>query len=303
MTWGNLQNEFSWSRSRDGTFRECRRRYYYRYYGSWGGWSPGADSRTREIYILKQLTGRQAWAGGVVHDCIERSLKNLQSGVEPLPVDRIVTLTLDRMRQGWKRSRDGIYHQQPKSTALFEHEYKVPIPDEEWKSTAEHVESCLRNFYASEVYRTLQELPREDWLEVEDLSHFFLDGVKIFVKLDCACRIGGEVRIYDWKTGRRDEEDNTVQLACYALYAQEKWEVPPADLRVGEFSLSRDRLVDYRVTGSDLQRVRNYILGSIRDMRALLPEDGENRVEIDTCPLTEENWRCTNCNFKRLCER
>ena len=39
-----LKNEFSWSNSRDATFRECPRRYYFRYYGSWGGWSVSAAS-------------------------------------------------------------------------------------------------------------------------------------------------------------------------------------------------------------------------------------------------------------------
>ena len=28
-----LANEFSWSRSRDASFHECRRRYFYQYYG------------------------------------------------------------------------------------------------------------------------------------------------------------------------------------------------------------------------------------------------------------------------------
>lgn len=301
--WGELRNEFSWSRSRDAIFRECRRRYYYQYYGSWGGWSPRADPLTREIYILKQLTGRQAWAGSVVHDCIQRSLENLRSGVEPYPVEKILSLTRDRMRQQWKGSRDGVYRERPKSTALFEHEYRLEIPAEEWVGNADHVEACLRAFYASKLYRDLRHLPREDWLEIEDLSHFFLDDVKVYVKLDCAVRRPQGIRIYDWKTSRRDEEDNTIQLACYALYAREKWEAAPEDLRIGEFSLARDRMVEYRVTRHDLQRVRDYILGSIRDMRALLPEDGANRLEIEACPLTEEAWRCTTCNFKRLCGR
>ncbi|MBI4160911.1 MAG: PD-(D/E)XK nuclease family protein [Acidobacteria bacterium] len=300
---GELRNEFSWSRSRDAVFSECRRRYFYQYYGSWGGWRPDADPRTREIYILKQLTGRQAWAGSAVHRCIERSLENLRSGVEPLPVDAIVALTLDGMRQEWKRSRAGIYRDQPKSLGLFEHEYAVPVPDEEWKATAAHVEACLRNFYASEVYGALRRLPRADWLEVEEFSHFLLDGVKVHVKLDCSCRRDGAVWIYDWKTSRRDDEENTVQLACYALYAREKWRVEPEALRVGEFSLPRNRLVEYRVGGGDLDRVRDYILGSIRDMRTLLPPDGANSVDPEACPLTEERWRCTTCNFKRLCDR
>src|SRR3989337_885626 len=34
----DLVNEFSWSRTRDNAFKECRRRYYYQYNGAWGGW-------------------------------------------------------------------------------------------------------------------------------------------------------------------------------------------------------------------------------------------------------------------------
>jgi len=34
---GAIVNEFSWSRSRDNTFQDCRRKYFYHYYGSWVG--------------------------------------------------------------------------------------------------------------------------------------------------------------------------------------------------------------------------------------------------------------------------
>jgi hypothetical protein len=34
---GVLENKFNWSVSRDGVFQECPRRYYFQYYGSWGG--------------------------------------------------------------------------------------------------------------------------------------------------------------------------------------------------------------------------------------------------------------------------
>ena len=43
----DLVNEFSWSRTRDNCFKECRRRYYFQYYGSWGGWDAEADPLAR----------------------------------------------------------------------------------------------------------------------------------------------------------------------------------------------------------------------------------------------------------------
>ena len=66
-----LKNEFSWSKTRDQTFRECLRKYYFQYYGGWGGWLKDADARIRQIYMLKNLYTRQMWAGDHVHLCLE----------------------------------------------------------------------------------------------------------------------------------------------------------------------------------------------------------------------------------------
>ena len=73
-----LKNEFSWSKSRDAAFRECLRRYFFQYYGAWGGWYNDAEPRTRKLYVLKQLKNRAMWAGEKVHDCIERGLQNVR---------------------------------------------------------------------------------------------------------------------------------------------------------------------------------------------------------------------------------
>ena len=59
----DFKNEFSWSYSRDNLFQECKREYYYNYYGSWGGWEKNkADEITRTLYVLKNLQNRwQQW--------------------------------------------------------------------------------------------------------------------------------------------------------------------------------------------------------------------------------------------------
>ena len=82
MLWAvaDLANEFSWSRTRDNIFQECRRRYYLHYYGSWGGWDPGADPAVRALYVLKQLGTRQMWAGRLVHEAAERALLAMRDG-------------------------------------------------------------------------------------------------------------------------------------------------------------------------------------------------------------------------------
>ena len=70
----DLQNEFSWSKSRHEKFQECRRAYYLAYYGSWGGWQAAHGSTVREIYVLKKLSSRWQWAGSLVHDALYQFL-------------------------------------------------------------------------------------------------------------------------------------------------------------------------------------------------------------------------------------
>ena len=102
-----------------------------------------------------------------------------KEGIPVLDVDQIIDITLNQMREEFRSSREKRYHTHPKTCALFEHEYEVPISDDEWKKTAGKVEKCLRNFYSSETFGMLKELPRKMWLEVENFSSFNMNNTKI----------------------------------------------------------------------------------------------------------------------------
>jgi len=55
---GDRANEFSWSRTRDNVFQECRRRYCYHYYGAWGGWDIATDPAARAWRRLQSVPSR-----------------------------------------------------------------------------------------------------------------------------------------------------------------------------------------------------------------------------------------------------
>ena len=46
-----FKNDFSWSFSRDSAFNTCKRKYYYSYYGSWGGWNKDADELSKNCLL------------------------------------------------------------------------------------------------------------------------------------------------------------------------------------------------------------------------------------------------------------
>ncbi len=298
-----LKNEFSWSKSRDAVFANCPRQYFYQYYGYWGGWRADAPARTREIYILRNLNTVPLWTGQKVHECVDHTIQNLRWAQPGLEVEKIIDVTLKRMRQEFVNSFYGRYRQQPKSCALFEHEYGVGRGEDDWRDAAAHVERCLRTFYGSAVYGRLQALPRAAWLEAEEWANFLLDDVKIWVKLDCAYRdADGRVVIYDWKTGKRVNEDTSLQLSCYALYAGQKWNAEPARVLAREYNLYHDEEREFPVNAEDLDSTVTYIRARFEDMRALLADAATNApLREEAFAQTQDLTRCARCNFKRVC--
>jgi hypothetical protein len=299
-----LKNEFSWSKTRDEVFKTCPRQYWFSYYGCWNGWLEAAPERTRQIYILKNVKNRHMWAGEKVHECIQRSLNNIRRGIKVLSVDEIVSITLDRMRAEFRSSKSKNYWKNPKSCGLLEHEYEMEVSDEEWKEVAGNVETCLRNFYASDIYDGLKAHRKNGWLEVEEFSSFLLDHTKINLAIDCAIKEGEGVYIYDWKTGKTLSEDLSIQLGCYALYAMERWNVSSDSLSVIEYNLSIDKSNWFSVSQEEMKGVRGYINGSIKDMQSLLADVSNNiPMEEDRFSKIEDEHVTSRCNFRKVCKK
>jgi len=298
-----LRNKFSWSVSRDGTFLECPRKYYFQYYGYWGGWEFDAPERVRGLYVLKQLKNRATWAGQVVHDCIKRSLDNISRGIPVLPLEEILSITRDRMRQDFRSSRSGAHWDNPKNNCgLYEHEYEFDVPDEQWRETADQVDKCLRAFYGSDVYEELLAMPRDRFLEIERFSKFELDGEEVIIRLDCATRESDRIVVWDWKTGRSEQVGLSFQMACYAYYASNTYRVPVKHVITRRFELFRDELHEESISEGSLDELLNYIRGSIKDMKSLLDDPAKNTAGEERFAKVATREACYRCNFLKICQ-
>ena len=296
----DLANDFSWSRTRDGVFQECRRRYYFQYYGAWGGWDAGADARTRALYVLKQLGTRQMWAGRLVHEAVERCLLALRAG-HALSEASLIEDTVRQMREEWKGSRDGVYRESPKRTGLFEHEYGVPVRNSEWQALRDHVIRCLRNFHRLPLLAEVKRVPTERWILIEDIGSFAWDGIRIFTAPDFGYwNQVDRLQLVDWKTGGNGE-DAALQLGGYALYALEVLgvELPRVDLL--EVNLREGSVASHPWNESSLERVREHIRLSARSMKAYLKDPERNIAEEADFEKTENPRICRWCNFRGVC--
>lgn len=301
-----IENVFSWSKSRDGQFRECRRKYFYDKYASWGGWDAGAPKETRMAYVLKNLKNRWAWKGETVHHVIEDVLKAVRAG-RPLSLEEAIARLTETMRRDFRSSKAKSYYEDPKNRmGLFEHEYEKPVSDSTWKKLHESAAECLRNFYGSAVYRELLEDDKRSWLVIEDLEEFDFDGAKIFVKLDFARRRDGFVEIFDWKTGKADVDAASLQMGIYALYAMKKWGVDLSRLRGFLLSLGNGSpaLLECPLTDETIEGAKRSMAASIESMRGLLLDPSKNVPKPrEEFRFTDNTRLCDFCNFYRICEK
>lgn len=296
-----LANTFSWSRSRDNTFQECRRRYFYQYYGAWGGWEPEAPAETRRLYVLKQLASRQQWAGRAVHDAVEMVLRAFAHGHE-LPQEPFIRDVVERMRQDWRSSRARHYWENPKTAALFEHEYDVEIKAEAWQALSRHVVSCVRNFFRLPLLAEIRRTPLEHWLIEYSSKAFEFEGTAIWVAPDFGFwNAENRLVLVDWKTGAADPDATAFQLGCYALYAHEVLKQPPARVDLFEANLRDGMVTAVHWDDDRLDAIQERIRFSIRSMKAYLADSESNAAVMENFERTEDLRLCRWCNFRGVC--
>jgi PD-(D/E)XK nuclease superfamily len=297
-----LANQFSWSRSRGVMFEDCRRKYFYHYYGAWGGWAADAPADVRRLYVLKQLTGRHGWAGRVVHEAVEMALKVLHAGRD-LPEAWLLDETVRRMRQEWLFSRDQRYRETPKGpVALFEHEYAIDVSARTWQVLRDHVLRCLRNFHRLPLLGEIRETPRERWILIEDVRAFDFEGTPVYAAPDFGYwTTGDRLALVDWKTGAPDPEETAVQLGCYALYARDILDVPAEGVDLFEVNLREGAVTVHAWDAARVEAMRDRLRLSIRGMKAWLRDPEANEAVLDDFERTEDRRICRWCNFRAVC--
>jgi hypothetical protein len=300
-----LENEFSWSVSRAQLFASCPRAYYYNYYGSWGGWEVDAPERTRQLYMLKNIKPLAMWAGSIVHDTIKEALEAFARGEGFPQLTQLQELALTKMRQGWTEAVRQEWLRYPKRTNILELYYgnRKNLPREQTDSIKERVLTCMDAFAHSATLAEIMQTPYLQWKPVDTLDTFFVDDTKIWCAIDFAY-VGPDsiLHIIDWKTGSEHRATLRQQLACYALYAMEKWHHPLEKIAMhGVFLFDGGRRSDYPVAPDLLISVKDQILSSIQAMKGKLTDVETNAAEEDNFPCTPSEFNCRQCPFREAC--
>jgi CRISPR/Cas system-associated exonuclease Cas4 (RecB family) len=285
-----VAKEFSWSVSRHDTFASCKRRYFYSYY---------ASEDDPEIRRLKKLSALPLWAGSVVHETIEAFLKARDTLPSPTEQEALIKAAVHgQMLSDWRDSEAGSLR-----FRLFEHEYQVQVDAEDKKIVVGIVMRSLKNFFKSRVLAEALAVGRGQWLTVEDLISFDVDGVPVFLRMDLAFRDqAGRVVIVDWKTGRGEGRFSEVQVAGYALYASEQgWVQSPEEIQTELAYLAIPRYVRRAVDRKKVDHLRRFIQKSATTMRGLLLDPVANLARLEDFPMVDRPQMCRRCNYRKLC--
>jgi len=296
----DFKNEFSWSKSRDYLFNECKRKYYLNHYGSWNGWDWNASEELKEIYMLKNLISKEIWIGQVVHGIIKTVLFRLKSGEEIL-LSYALSLLRKKLDKDYNNSISKLYKEMPKKiVGLFEHEYETLIPKDKWNKLFKMAEECLINFYNSDIYRKIKNTPVVNWVFLEDLLNFNFEGTKIYLSMDFAIKEGNKIIIYDWKTGRERDINNEIQLVCYALFVLNKWDISTENIIAKIYNLRINKIDEIIINSDQIEKIQEYMRKSISGMQELLKDKENNIAEEENFPINRGPL-CSYCKFKKIC--
>ena len=211
---------------------------------------------------------------------------------------------IKNFKQSWAQSKNKEWKEDPKwKTNLFEHYYEKTMSDQELLDIRDLMINSVDGFFASDSYRFIQTMSNTQWLAIEDLDSFDIYGAKLWVKLDFAIRHGDRVYIYDWKTGKVAKE-NEVQVAIYALYAMQKWDVDLGLIRLFDVYLNRHLPVKVKPTKRLIDSAKMFIQKSIDSMKEHLTNVDNNETEIDLFPVVgedRESYPCSYCSFQTIC--
>jgi hypothetical protein len=300
---------FSWSHSRDRTFTECARAYYWRYYGSHNGWREDAPESARMAYALKQLTSFPAIVGTAVHACARDSALAIRHGAPRPSFDVMLARTTNALN----RALVGSHHRasflrDPKRVVMLHEAWYDGRPDSSGLAAAvAKARVCLRALECSAVWSDLEQ-GRPEWLAVSDEPEAFVhEGWPVYAGPDLVYQPEGRrVVILDWKTG--DDSDAELQIPLYALFCRTVLGLPFREGewfgRVVNLHTGEDRMQE--IERIDVLQAAERVRMSVEAMQGLLADPDRNQPQpIEAFPVLQPEQRraCRFCGFLALCER
>ena len=278
-----------WSHSRYETFSSCKRKYFYQYYPKFD-----REFELKKIQELKQLSSAPLVVGDIVHKAIEAILNRLQISEDAIDRERL---------DGW--ISDAI-DREVRSHNFMEVYYgkvsEVDVDEMKEKATL-----CVNNFVDSERFKWVMSEGvkfKNAWIiEPPGFGETVIEGSKAYAKFDFMHRGEDEILIFDWKTGKEDNEKYLNQLRAYSFWASYHLQVDPHKITpVIAYLHPEYSEVECSFNEEAYHEFATTVRGQIDEMKSYCSDPEENiPKEKDQFPKRTFSNFCNFCNYKELC--
>jgi CRISPR/Cas system-associated exonuclease Cas4 (RecB family) len=290
-----------WSYSRREVMERCLRWYYNRYYGS-NSRMALSEPQKPLLRFLKSLSNRYERTGKIAHLVISTYLNRLKLG-EKWELERLLRWAQDIYQGDLEYSRDYKSTKQAadntSSVLLSEFYYNLPDAEVIWEASSIQLRNALVGFFTNPAFlpfraggaRENSLLEKRVYLKKKS---FVLEG-----QLDLAYWDKGRLVVVDWKSGRSNGSEDSLQLSSYALLAIQEYGCNPDDIDLYRAHLSDGVVSKFTVNEREIERTRGRILQDIERMR-LMHSYGRDGISKAFTPC-EQPRICALCPFQEVC--
>ena len=279
-----------WSFSRYGIFSDCKRKYYYQYYGKYD-----TQYKRDKIDFLKGLTSIPMEIGIVSHDVIQSVLERLLKSTAPIDTEKFEAHLKNIIRSRLEKIFFETYYDELEKIQLDQLFEKTIV--------------CLNNFLASERFEWIKDkaiAEKDNWLiEPSKYGESRLDGLKLYCKVDLLIPFKGKIFILDWKTGKKDGDKYSKQLVGYAAWASYHLDRVASDIEpIIAYLHPEYQEISLKPTDEDLIEYKEGLFSQSEEMYGFCKNYEEN-IPLDKVefPMLEDTTICKYCNYKELCHR
>jgi len=298
-----------WSFSTYRRMRRCPRQLFF---ADLAAWHNARDPLRRETFLLSQLKSMEAWRGLVVHKAIQTLVIPCLQNHQPVPWDQVICGARALAERQFQFSAQRRYREAGMSkkkaqgdySALFAHEFDIPIPNDQFEATLKSIERALRNLsLMSDLFRHVE---GRNYYRPEVALAADYNGVRIKGQIDLLFgRSYGQYSVVDWKDYEAQSgSDARLQMSLYAwlLCQCPSWPVSdPQNVELWEVKLGEGRTVCHTIDQTSFDELEDFMYQSTEELRVFCGDGTYDPRDLEDYPHTDNPNSCRFCAYRNVC--
>ena len=278
-----------WSASRYETFSNCKRAYYYTYYGKFDNQIP-----LDEINYLKKLTSIPLETGNIIHDVIRDALVRYTKTTAPIDKNKLFAHIYTMVKSYCNNK-------------VFSEVYYKTLDKVDLEVIYTAVKTAVVNFFNSNRLEwIIQEAidNKNDWIiEPGGYGETRFGDLKAYCKVDFLFPHNNEYYILDWKSGRYSATKHRKQMLAYSVWAKMTFALEPEQINpILTFLLPEYREIGEPFTATEMAEFYPTLESETQEMYAYCAGVQDNvPIPKENFPQTTNYFVCSFCNFRKLC--